>query len=60
MYKFQFRGLQPFRVKHDDHSLLIFVVVNVVLHKTSFWMYHREKHAAFQKGIETQTYSLED
>lgn len=26
VYKFQFRGLQPFRVKHDDHSLLIFVV----------------------------------
>lgn len=26
VYKFQFRGLQPFRVKHDDHRLLIFVV----------------------------------
>lgn len=36
MYKFQFRDLQPFRVKHDDHSLLIFVVVNVFLQKTSF------------------------
>lgn len=60
MYKFQFRGLQPFRVKHDDHSLLIFVVVNAVLQKTSVWMYHREKHAAFQEAIETQTCPLED
>lgn len=27
--------------------------VNVVLQKTSFWMYHREKHAAFQESMET-------
>lgn len=60
VYKFQFRGLQPFRVKHDDHSLLIFVVVNVFVQKTSFCMYHKEKHAAFQEGIETQIRSLED
>lgn len=50
MYKFQFRGLQPFRVKYDDHGLLIFVVVNVFLQKTSFWMYHREKHAVFKRA----------
>lgn len=60
MYKLQFRGLQQFRVKHDDHGVLIFVVVNAALQKTSVWMYRGEKDAASREGIETRTCPFED
>lgn len=53
MEKLQFRGLQPFRVKHDDHGLLVFVVVNAAVQKTSVRMYRGEKDAASPEGTET-------
>jgi len=46
VYKLQFRGLQPFRVKRDDHGLLIFVVVNAARQKTSVRMYRGGKDGA--------------
>lgn len=55
VYKLQFRGLQPFRVRYDDHCLLIFVVVNTALQKTSVGVNRGEKDAASWEGTESQT-----
>lgn len=55
VYKLRFRGLQTFRVRYDDHCLLIFVVVNTALQKTSVGVNRGEKDAASREGTESQT-----